>query len=354
LNAENLEICKDLSISTECIIEKVLFNRNSFPALQDGGNMTPKNFLTAIACACLLLLSCNRPPLANTSAEVEILQNLSNEWCAAIAVGDVEKIMSFFVPESVEMDQDNPIIIGIPDIKKAQQSWLSDTLVRSSFKFSFEKIEISYSGDLAWSRGKGSFSMNTEKGPVEIVEKSINIWKKIDGKWKVIVMISNTDKPEEPVIGTPLTSNEAPGLMRKILYTKTKPGRVLSEYTLSVDDQAGHKLVQVCRIDEGKTSDPEFALIEERVHEHGDVRPGHEQYSGYSTYFMRNGDRVFISYSGNMDAGKPMPGEKQIIGSGTIEIIGGTGRYKNITGKGIYRLFKDGPILEENILEVSF
>jgi hypothetical protein len=27
--------------------------------------------------------------------------------------------------------------------------------VRSTFKFSFEKIEVSTSGDLAWSRGKG-------------------------------------------------------------------------------------------------------------------------------------------------------------------------------------------------------
>jgi len=164
--------------------------------------MSTKNFLTTIACTCLLLLSCNSVPPVDTKAEAETLQNLSNEWCAAIAVGDVEKIMSFFVPESVEMDQDNPIIIGIPDIKKAQESWLSDTLVRSTFKFSFEKIEISSSGDLAWYRGKGSFSMNTENGPVKIVEKSINIWKKIDGQWKVIVMISNTDKPEEPVSTT--------------------------------------------------------------------------------------------------------------------------------------------------------
>jgi ketosteroid isomerase-like protein len=139
--------------------------------------MSLNKFFSIGASFGLLLMGCACNPVVDTQAEAAQIREQSNQWCKAIASGDVKTIMSFFTPESVEMDQDNPILKGIPAITRAQEDWLSDPLVRSSFKFISETIEVSFSGDMAWHRGKGSFTMNTENGPLKVEEKSIDILK---------------------------------------------------------------------------------------------------------------------------------------------------------------------------------
>jgi len=110
---------------------------------------------------------------------------------------------------------------------------------------------------------------------------------------------------------------------RKVIYTKENFGTPISEHTLSLDDATDHKLTQSFRIDVGHTSDPQFDIAQEFVYEHGDLRTDNAQYSGYSTYIMRNGDRVFISWASTPVAKPTVPGEAETVGSGTILIYGG-------------------------------
>ena len=129
-------------------------------------------------------------------SEANAIRNLEDQWTVANKAKDIDKIVSFFASDAVVMEPNMPISVGIEAIRKSQESWFSDTTVLyNTFTATIDTIEISASGDLAYARGTGRLSINTPNGPVEEVDKWIDIWKKINGEWKVIVNIWNSDKP---------------------------------------------------------------------------------------------------------------------------------------------------------------
>ena len=67
------------------------------------------------------------------------------------------------------------------------------------------KVEVAKSGDLGYSTGTNTITMNDEKGkPVTTKGKYATIWKKMaDGSWKVIVDIANDDGPAKPPAAPP-------------------------------------------------------------------------------------------------------------------------------------------------------
>ena len=127
---------------------------------------------------------------------------------------------------------------------------------------------------------------------------------------------------------------QLPSKARKVIYTKVNFGTNISEHALPLDDASDHKLTQSFRIDVGHSSDPELDIAQEFVYEHGDTQPGDARYSGYSTYVVRNGDRVYLNWASSPLNKATVPDEPATVGSGTIRIYGGTGRYKNISGRG--------------------
>ncbi len=68
-------------------------------------------------------------------------------------------------------------------------------MLHSTVKITNKVIEVSNSGDLAYTRGTQRLDYITLDGTVEEVSKWIAIWKKIDGEWKAIVVIGNQDNP---------------------------------------------------------------------------------------------------------------------------------------------------------------
>lgn len=174
--------------------------------------MLLKRFFSIGASVILLLLGCSCNPVADTKAEAEKIRQLDNEWVAATKAGDVEKIMNLFAPDAVSMDPGAPILIGLPAIRKSTEDWLSDKSVTASFKETIDAIEVSTSGDLAWDRGTYTILAKTPFGEKEDGGKWVNIWRNIDGQWKVILGISNSNQSDKPKV----TSEELVSLFTKI------------------------------------------------------------------------------------------------------------------------------------------
>ncbi len=143
--------------------------------------------------ACLALIGRTRTPRVDTRAEANAIRELDRRWQAAVAARDIEATLSFYAPDAVEMPANTPTIVGQEAIRKWFESWLLDPNVSNTF--SPEVIEVAASGDLAYDRGTYQFAMDTPEGRVEDVGKYVLIWKKIDGEWKAIADISNSDKP---------------------------------------------------------------------------------------------------------------------------------------------------------------
>jgi len=109
-------------------------------------------------------------------------------------------------------------------------------------------------------------------------------------------------------------------------------------YTLDVGDRTGHTLVlakSACSWSRPMQIDGVNTRASHDVNT-VDVDGLNSDSNGYDVTDMANGDRVFIRFSGtdrSMKDGQP-------LSSGTWRFIGGTGRFKGITGKGSY---KGGP-----------
>ncbi|MBZ5499962.1 MAG: hypothetical protein LAP85_26490 [Acidobacteriia bacterium] len=140
----------------------------------------------------------------------------------------------------------------------------------------------------------------------------------------------------------------------RVVYTKASFGATITSSVLTIDDMPDHKLVQSFRIDAGRTTDPDFVITQEHAYIQGDERPGQTRYSGYATYLMQGGDKVFIRWESDKAPQAPSTGEQSPIESGTIVIIGGTGRYQKIQGRGVYRVYAKGPVVEENVLDINW
>mgnify|MGYP002352002222 FL=1 len=143
-----------------------------------------------------VLTACNRTPVIDIQAEAEVIKNIEEQWTAAIVAKDIDKIMDIFAPEAVIMNANVPACSGFQAIRESQESWFADTtILHESFKSAIDTIEVSASGDLAYVRGNSLLSISTPGGIVEETDKWITIYRKINGEWKAIVDIWNSDMP---------------------------------------------------------------------------------------------------------------------------------------------------------------
>ena len=152
-------------------------------------------YLTLVA---VIIITACQPKTKTASNNADAIRNIEDQWAAANKAKDINKAVSFFASDAVVMEPNMPISVGIEAIRKSQESWFSDTTVLyNTFTATIDTIEVSASGDLGYARGTMHYSLKTPNGPVEYVDKFIDIYKKIDGEWKCTVGIWNSDKPLE-------------------------------------------------------------------------------------------------------------------------------------------------------------
>ena len=144
---------------------------------------------------CLLLSGCKQTPAVDVRAEADSLRSIETQWAEANKAKDFDRIVSFAAPNIVLMNANQPLAAGREALRRAAETWLADTLVSKTYVGTIDEIEVAASGDLAYTRGTNRYSRSTPNGPVEEAEKWVTIYKKIDGKWKAILDIYNSDKP---------------------------------------------------------------------------------------------------------------------------------------------------------------
>jgi ketosteroid isomerase-like protein len=141
-----------------------------------------------------ILTGCNRTSIIDIRAEADILKKIHNQWEDAIKTRDAGKYMSSFAPGAVVMNANAPVCVGLPSIRNSLEIWFSDTTnFLDSFKSTIDTLEISSAGDLAYMRGHQKLNIGTAEGIVEVTDKWVTIFRKINGEWKAIVDIWNSD-----------------------------------------------------------------------------------------------------------------------------------------------------------------
>jgi uncharacterized protein (TIGR02246 family) len=150
----------------------------------------------------MILLTACQPKTKTTSvdtlADADAIRSIENQWTVALQNKDIDKILSLYSPEGVSMKPNNSIYTGLENIRKQVESDCADTtMLWNATSTTIDTIEVSASGDIAYARGINRGKMKTPAGIVETSDKWIDIYKKVDGQWKCIVSIWNSNNPLE-------------------------------------------------------------------------------------------------------------------------------------------------------------
>lgn len=153
-----------------------------------------KRLLILAALASLALGGC--APAVDVEAEAAAIRKATDvEWLQAGQAKDLERWLSFYTDDALLFPPNTPLVTG----KKAIRAFVSQLLSTPGFAASWQttKVEVSRSGDLAYSYGTQQTTVNDAEGnPVTDQQKWVVVWKKQpDGSWKCVVEILNSDQP---------------------------------------------------------------------------------------------------------------------------------------------------------------
>ena len=130
---------------------------------------------------------CSGSKVANRSDEEAALRRTDAAWLAAATAHDVNRALPFWTDDATIMVPGEQPIVG----KEAIRKYVTDSFAISDFSISWktDKIEVSQSGDLAFSTGTNRISFNGADGKVVTQDgNSVAVWKKSpDDSWKCIL-----------------------------------------------------------------------------------------------------------------------------------------------------------------------
>ena len=135
---------------------------------------------------------------ADTKAIEQALRDLDTQWSAAAGVKDLEKTISFYSENAIVLPTNAPAATTKDAIRNTWKDLLASSGLAIGWKTT--KVEVSKSGDLAYTTGTYELTMNDASGkPINDRGKYVEVWKKqTDGKWKVVADIWNSDLPLTP------------------------------------------------------------------------------------------------------------------------------------------------------------
>jgi ketosteroid isomerase-like protein len=142
--------------------------------------------------ALLLFAGCTTTPKVDLAAEADAVRNLENQMTVAYQNRSFEELLIFMAPDVVHIVPDFPPITGIENSRARLEPEFADTAyIWETYSMNIDFVEVSTSGDMAYVRGTDLLKKKTPEGIVDDPAKWVDIWKKIDGQWKVVLNIWN-------------------------------------------------------------------------------------------------------------------------------------------------------------------
>ena len=119
---------------------------------------------------------------------------------------------------------------------------------------------------------------------------------------------------------------------KKKLTVNGKFGQIVSKTTSSPGDVSGHEIDQQVRIDMITSSDSDWNGATLTVYEHLDSFAEGGSYKLYGVFRHKDGDTSYVKYEGTWKVITQDGKFVEATGEGKGQFIGGTGKFKNITG----------------------
>jgi uncharacterized protein (TIGR02246 family) len=157
--------------------------------------MTRFGFFTTIVFTIAAATGCSAQRKVNLAAEEAAIRTTDANWLAAATARDLERVLPFWADDATILPPGAPTIAG----KEAIRQYVSGAFATPGFSITWktEKVEVSLSGDLAYSTGTDRISVTTHDGKSVTEEnRGVVIWKKQpDGSWKCILDVISPAAP---------------------------------------------------------------------------------------------------------------------------------------------------------------
>lgn len=154
--------------------------------------MAARNRLLALVVAFLAAGSAAGCVAMGDPAAVEQeIRDLDKKWVGAVVRGDVATIVGFYAPDGAFLLPNAPPAEGPEAIGEAWKGLMS--LPNFSLNFRPTRIDVAASGDLATDIGTYDLAFSSNGGRVRDEGKYVLVWKKINGEWKVLADILNSN-----------------------------------------------------------------------------------------------------------------------------------------------------------------
>lgn len=132
----------------------------------------------------------------NMVSDVAQVYELWNEYAAAANSGDLERWISLWIDDGIQMPPDVPRRVGIAEIRREMQPLFN----LFDIKMSINPEEVRVLGDRAYSHGTFEIAMTPkeERKAAEGTGKFLTILEKqADGSWKIAIDCFNYNMPLE-------------------------------------------------------------------------------------------------------------------------------------------------------------
>ena len=151
--------------------------------------------LLAFAAIALTLSACNQAPDTH-DADVLALKANEAQWNQDYVSKDINKIMAHFSDDAVMMVSGSPAFSGKDAIRSTMPEFLSDPAL--SLKFQASKIEVSKSGDFAYTQGSYTLTSTNPQSHQVINDRGSYVTtyrKQQDGTWRAVADIATSELP---------------------------------------------------------------------------------------------------------------------------------------------------------------
>jgi uncharacterized protein (TIGR02246 family) len=152
---------------------------------------------TALCCLIVFLTACEKVP-DTREADAKAIKEVEAAWVKTAAAKDVDAFTAYYADDASVLMPNAPIFSGKQAIKDGLKPMLSDP--QFSLTFMPNRVEVSKSGDLAFTQGPYKMTFSDVKGNrFEDEGKYLTVWRKVtDGSWKAIEDTMSSDLPLPP------------------------------------------------------------------------------------------------------------------------------------------------------------
>jgi ketosteroid isomerase-like protein len=153
----------------------------------------------------ILVTGCARDTQSTQAANQEeartAFRNTTREYAAALKSADFAKIQSFYAPDISIYAPGMPVIKGLSEVRKLQESDRSDHS-KDVFELASDKVHVAMAGDIAYTTG--TYRLSHADGRAPDSGKFVAIWKRQDGgNWALAEDVLNPDVVSDPSPVTP-------------------------------------------------------------------------------------------------------------------------------------------------------